>query len=189
MRFATGDEENLLGAGATAVLVDLGGVLQHPHEQLTVGLVFKNAGFILSDYTTRGEGSVPFDVQAGITFRPEHMPLRFPFTGYQLVRSHLLPEDHATGERTSGLKKIFNHLNFGAEILLHRNVEVLAGYNYLLHQSLKTESGGSGAGICLGFSVRVKPVELVFSRNSYTVGNAGYAFTLLTNMNQLLRKQ
>lgn len=180
---------NIAGYRATAMLLDVGGVFKHPDQDLIVGLVLKNMGLVLSDYTERNEGTVPFDVQAGVTFKPEHMPLRFSFTGYQLVRSDLLPENNATGERSSGLRRIFNHLNFGAEILLHRNVEVLAGYNYLLHQSLKTESGGSGAGICFGFSLLVKPVEFVFSRNSYTVGNAGYSFTLSTNMDQLLRKQ
>ena len=179
---------NLAGYRATAVLMDVGGVFQHPNNELSVGLVVRNVGVVLSDYSRTDEGSVPFDVQAGVTFKPEHMPLRFSFTGYQLGRSRLLPAD-ATGERASGFKRVLNHLNFGAEILLHRNVEVLTGYNYLLSQSLRTEVGGSGAGICFGFSLMVKPVEFVFSRNSYTVGNAGYSFTLLTNMNQLLRKQ
>lgn len=180
---------NIAGYRATAVLMDVGGIFQHPNEELTVGLLLKNMGVVLSDYTKTDEGTAPFDVQAGVTFKPEHMPLRFSFTGYQLIRSDLLPIDGATEDRPSGVKKVLSHVNFGAEILLHRNVEVLAGYNYLLHQSLKTESGGSGAGICFGFSLLVKPVEFVFSRNSYTVGNAGYSFTLSTNMDQLLRKQ
>ena len=180
---------NIAGYRATAVMVDVGGIFQHPNEQLTVGLVLKNMGVVLSDYNGSDRGTVPFDVQAGVTFKPEHMPLRFSFTGYQLVRSDVMEIDYATGEKTSGLKRIFNHLNFGAEILLHRNVELLAGYNYLLHQSLKTNTGGSGAGICFGFTLYVKPVQFVFSRNSYTIGNAGYSFTLLTNMDQLLRKQ
>lgn len=180
---------NIAGYRATAVLMDAGGIFKHPNEDLTVGLVLKNMGFLLSDYTRREEGTVPFDVQAGVTFKPEHMPLRFSFTAHQLVHSDLLPPDDGTGDRSSAIKQVFNRLNFGAEILLHRNVEVLAGYNYLLHQSLKTASGGLGAGICFGFSLTVKPVEFVFSRNSYTVGNAGYSFTLLSNINQLLRKQ
>lgn len=180
---------NIAGYRATAVLMDIGGIFKHPDQDLVVGLVLKNMGIVLSDYAERGEGTVPFDVQAGVTFKPEHMPLRFSFTGYQLGRSDLLAVDNTTGERSSGLKRMLNHLNFGAEILLHRNVELLAGYNYLLHQALKTGSGGSGAGICFGFSLMVKPVEFVFSRNSYTVGNAGYSFTLLTNVNQLFRKQ
>lgn len=93
------------------------------------------------------------------------------------------------GERSSPLKNIFSHLNLGAEILLHRNANILVRYNYLLHQALKSETGGSGAGLSYGFSLFVKPVEFVFSRNAYTVGNAGYSFTLLTNTNQILKRR
>ena len=82
-----------------------------------------------------------------------------------------------------------SHMALGAEILLHRNVNALVGYNYLLHQALRTETGGAGAGVCFGFLVYVRPVEFVFSRNAYSVGNAGYCFTLSTNMNQLLKRR
>ena len=180
---------NIAGYRATAVLLDIGGIFQHPEKDLVVGLVLKNMGIVVSDYTNTRSLNVPFDVQAGVTFKPEHMPLRFSFTGYRLSESDLLATADATAERYSALENVFSHLSFGAEILLHRNVEVLAGYNYLLHQSLKTDTGGAGAGICYGFSLFVKPVAFVFSRNTYTVGNAGYSFTLLTNMDQLLRKQ
>lgn len=180
---------NIAGYRATAVLLDVGGIFQHPGKDLVIGLVLKNMGFVVGDYTDTGSLEVPFDVQAGVTFKPEHMPLRFSFTGYRLSETGLLANSDPAMEKISTLERVFSHLTFGAEILLHRNIEVLAGYNYLLHQSLRTTSGGGGAGVCYGFSLFVKPVEFVFSRNTYTAGNAGYSFTLLTNMNQLLRKQ
>lgn len=180
---------NIAGYRASAVLLDAGGIFKHPGKDLVIGLVLKNMGFVVGDYTGTGSIEVPFDVQAGVTFKPEHMPLRFSFTGYRLSESDLLANGDTAAERSSALERVFSHLNFGAEILLHRNVEVLAGYNYLLHQSLKTANGGGGAGVCYGFSLLVKPVEFVFSRNTYTAGNAGYSFTLLSNMNLLLRKQ
>ena len=178
---------SIAGYRSSALLLDVGGIFRHPHQDLTVALVFKNMGFVLSDYTEAGLTHVPFDVQAGVTFKPEHMPLRFSLTAYELLQPDLL--SGGTDERPSSLQKLFSHLNIGAEILLHRNVNALAGYNYLLHHALRSETGGSGGGICFGFAVMVKPVELVFSRSSYTVGNSGYSFTLLTNLNQLLRKK
>ena len=180
---------NIAGYRATALLVDLGGIFRHPSKDLTVALVLKNMGFVLSDYTDGDPGTVPFDVQVGITFKPEHMPLRFSFTGYELLQRDLLSAVNGIGDRPSSLQKVFSHINMGAEILFHRNVNALVGYNFLLHQALRSETGGLGGGICVGFSLMVRPVEFVFSRNSYTVGNAGYAFTLLTNMNQLLSKK
>lgn len=180
---------NIAGYRATAFLVDVGGIFRHPDEDLTVALVLKNMGFVVSDYTNGDLGNVPFDVQIGVTFKPEHMPLRFSFTGYELLQPDLLSTVDGMGDRPSSLQKVFSHVNMGAEILFHRNVNALVGYNYLLYHSLRSESAGLGGGVSFGFSLMVRPVEFVFSRNSYTVGNAGYSFSLLTNMNQLLSKK
>lgn len=179
---------NIADYRASALVMDLGGIFLHPRQHLTVGLALKNFGVVLSEYTKSSSASLPFDVQAGVTMKPEYMPLRFSLTGYNLVRSGLLYEDTAMPESPSTLKEVFSHLNLGAEILLHRNVNVLLGYNYLLHRTLLTETG-AGAGLSYGFSILVRPLEFVFSRSGYTVGNAGYSFTLSANTNQMFKKR
>ena len=176
---------NIAGYRASALLTDIGAVFIHPEQELTFGLVFKNIGFVLSDYREDGSLRLPFDVQAGVTLKPEHMPLRFSVTGSNLVKSRLLPDS----PETSDFQRIFSHVNAGAEILLHKNVSAMAGYNYLLHQALRSETANAGAGFSYGFSVLVKPVEFIFSRSVYTVGNAGYTFTLSTNTNQFLKRR
>ncbi|MEX1241274.1 MAG: type IX secretion system protein PorQ, partial [Cyclobacteriaceae bacterium] len=125
---------NIAGYRASALMVDLGGLFLHPHQDLTFGLTIKNMGIVLSEYSQTSSTAVPFDVQAGVTMKPQYMPLRFSLTGYHLLRSKLLSVDPLTGDNPSRLEKVFSHLNLGAEILLHRNVNALAGYNYLLHQ-------------------------------------------------------
>jgi hypothetical protein len=177
---------NIAGYRASAVVLDVGGIFKHPEHDLIVGLVLKNMGVVISDYSPESTSKVPFDVQAGVTLKPQYMPLRFSLTAYHLVNRNSLNDD---AEELSGFKKVASHLTFGAEILLHRNVNALVGYNYLLHQALTTAAQGGGAGVCLGFSLHVKPVEFVFSRNAYTAGNAGYSFTLSTNVNQLLKRR
>lgn len=179
---------SIAGYRSSALLMDVGGVFIHPQEDFTAGLVFKNLGFVLSDYREGVAGSVPFDLQAGASFKPEYMPVRFSLAGYQLLKRGLLYEDAADGE-PSLLRKIFSHISAGAEILLHRNVNVLVGYNYLLHQALRWETGSATAGFTYGVSINVKPVEFIFSRSAYTAGNAGYAFTLSTNTNQFLKQR
>jgi hypothetical protein len=179
---------SIAGYRATGVMMDMGGIFLHPSQELTIGLTLKNMGFVFSEYSHTSSSELPFDVQAGISLKPQHMPLRFSLTGYHLTKGRLLYEN-PLGERSSTLKKVFSHLNLGAEILLHRNANVLVGYNYLLHQALQSETGGSGAGLSYGFSLFVKPVEFVFSRSAYTVGNAGYTFTLLTNTNHILKRR
>ena len=117
------------------------------------------------------------------------MPLRFSLTAYNLVNEYgsYNPPSGNTSE-PSTLNKIFRHINFGAEVLVHRNVNLLIGYNYLVHQELKLEDAGGFAGVSFGFSARIRSFEFVFSRNAYVVGNAGYTFTLSKNIKTLLSK-
>jgi hypothetical protein len=157
---------------------------------LRVGLAIKNIGVVLSDYSNSSDAKLPFDVQLGVTFKPEHMPLRFSFTGYNLASSNVTYYNSAAGDEEPGtLDKILRRINIGAEILLHKNVNILVGYNYLIHQELKLENAGGSAGLSFGFSARIKAVEFVFSRSAYVVGNAGYNFTLATDVNRFFRKK
>jgi hypothetical protein len=180
---------NLAGFRANALIIDLGGVFIHPEQDLRVGLTVRNAGFFLSRYSATSNSSLPFDVQAGVSFKPEHMPFRFSITAYHLTRSSLVYDDPANDEKPGTLDKVLRRFNFGAELLLHRNVNILVGYNYLVHQELKQINAGGSAGLSFGFSVKVRSTEFVFSRSSYVVGTAGYAFTFSANIDKLLKRR
>lgn len=179
---------NIAGYRATALLLDVGGVFVHPKEDFTVGIVIKNAGLVLSEYSATSESKVPFDVQLGVTYKPTHMPLRFSVTAYNLVNADVTYFDQQMQKEEPGIvDKVLRRFNFGAELLIHKNVNILAGYNYLVHQELKLENAGGGAGVSLGFSARVKSFEFVFSRSAYVAGTAGYAVTLSANIDKMLK--
>lgn len=76
---------SVAGFRSNALLFDLGGTFVHPEKDLTIGLAIKNVGFVLSEYSGTSDTQLPFDVQAGITFKPKHMPLRFSITAYNLA--------------------------------------------------------------------------------------------------------
>lgn len=179
---------NIAGYRASALLFDIGGTFVHPKQDLTVGLVFKNLGFVLSEYSEFSNSSVPFDVQVGTTFKPEHMPLRFSFTAYNIATKGNAYDDPDDNDDPSSFDKVLGHINIGAEILFHRNVNVLIAYNFLRHQELKTENAG-GSGFCIGTSVKIKAFELIVSRTSYSVGNAAYGFTLAANVQKMILKK
>jgi hypothetical protein len=179
---------NIAGYRASAALLDFGGVFIHPTQQLRVGMVIRNFGFMLSDYEA-SSSSLPFDVQLGASFKPEHMPIRFSLTAYNLARKDATYYDPDSGQDEPGtLDKVLRRFNFGAEILIHRNINILLGYNYLVHQELKLEEAGGGAGLAFGFSARIKSFEFVLSRNGYVVGNAGYGFTVSKNIDSMLKR-
>jgi len=174
----------LAGFRSSALMVDLGGVFIHPEKDFTVGLVIKNAGILLSDYTETSDSKLPFDVQLGMTIKPEHMPLRFSVTAYGLREI----SDSNTAVEASSVGKVLRHFNFGGELLLHRNFNLMLGYNYRVHQELKLEQAGGMAGVSFGFLARIKTFEFVFSRSTYVVGTAGYGLTLSANVEKMIAR-
>ncbi len=180
---------SLAGYRANALLMDIGGVFTHPEKELWVGLAIKNVGFLFSEYSATSNTRIPFDVQAGVSFKPEHMPLRFSITAQNIATRNLLYNDPASsGQSASFAKRVASRFTIGTEVLLHRNVTVLLGYNYLARQELKLDNTGGGAGISMGFSAQIKAIEFIFSRSAYAIGNAGYTFTVSRNLNTLIRR-
>lgn len=178
---------NLAGYRATALLVDLGGAFVHPSKDLSIGLAIKNLGAVLDEYSPTSSSQLPFDVQAGITYKPEHMPLRFSTTAYRLTDYKIPYEGIVAGEELNGLDKVMSHLTFGAELLIHRNVNILFGYNFLRHKELKLETVGGGSGVSVGAIARLKHMSMSFSRAGYVTGGA-YQFSLNVNTSKILKR-
>jgi hypothetical protein len=181
---------SIAGYRSSAMLLDIGGLFVHPNKKLFIGLAMKNLGVVLSEYSETSKTKLPVDIQLGITFKPEHMPFRFSITGYNLMQSNITYYDvQNSTEKPGTFDKILRRFNFATEILIHRNVNVMIGYNYRLHQELKLENGGAGAGISFGFSATVKSTEFTFSRSGYMAGKAGYTFTVSLNVQKLLMRR
>lgn len=179
---------SIAGYRSSAALLDIGGTFRHPRHDLTVGLVMKNIGFVLSDYSESGKTKIPFDVQAGVTFKPQHMPLRVSMTAYNLVNPGDAYDDPNEEDNDVGtISKVMQHINFGAEILFHKNVNVLIGYNVLKQTELKTENHGGG--ITFGASFKIKAFDIAISRTGYNVSQASYGFTVAADLNKMIFKK
>ena len=159
---------------AFGVLADIGGVWRHPKKDLTFGLVAKNFGYLVKNYGSL-DADLPFDLQAGVTIKPEHAPIRLTLTAHHLQRFDISYNDPNLNVRydlsgnpipqtTSVTEKIARHLNVGAELLIHRNVHLLVGYNHQKHQEGKLTTGGVGAGISFGVSVQARGFQLTYGR-------------------------
>lgn len=181
---------NIAGYRASALMVDIGGLFVPPNQDFKVGLSIKNLGIVLAEYSETSRSHLPFDVQLGVSFKPTYMPVRFSLTAYNLTASDVTYHDPQAGEPEPGaLDKVLRRVNFGAEVLVHRNINLLIGYNYLVHRELKLANAGGSAGLSFGFSARIKSFEFVFSRSAYVVGNAGYAFTLSKNIDIMMKRR
>ncbi len=172
---------------AFGVLADFGGVWRHPKKELTFGLVAKNVGYLVKNYGSL-DADLPFDLQAGVTLKPQHAPIRLTLTAHHLQRFDISYYDpnlnirydlsgNPIPQATSVTEKIARHLIVSAELLLHRNVHLLLGYNHQKQQEGKLTNTGTGAafsatGISFGVSVQARGFQLTYGRFS-SVPTAG----------------
>jgi hypothetical protein len=167
---------------AFGILADFGGIWRHPKQELTIGLVAKNAGYLVRNYGP-ADAALPFDLQAGVTLKPRYAPIRLTVTAHHLQRFDITYNDPNLNIRydlngnpipqTVGLvEKLARHLSIGAEFLISRNVHLLVGYNHQKRQEGKLAMGGIGPGISYGASVQARGFQLTYARFS-SVPQAG----------------
>jgi hypothetical protein len=184
---------SIAGFRASALMIDIGGVFQHPEKAFSAGLVMKNTGFPLGRYA--GEKvSLPFDVQLGATFKPEQMPVRFSLTASNLPKQNLVYFDpgsrvYFNHQEPGYFDKIFTRANMGAEFLLGPNFHLLAGYNHRIRNELRLEQTAGGAGFSFGAWIKIKSFELAISRAHYHVLGGNTHFTVSHNVDRLFNKR
>lgn len=179
---------------AHALMIDIGGVFIHPEQEFTVGLAIRNLGLVLGDYTETSGSSLPFDVQLGVTIKPEHMPVRFSLTGHHLA-NYRLPYDSEenlpglNNDRPGTVDKILSHINAGAELLISKNFNIRGGYNHLINSELSLAELSRGTGLSYGFMFRIKAFEFSFSRAIYHVSGGTSFFSLQSDLNSIFSKE
>jgi len=172
---------------------DWGAVFKHPCEDLTVGFVAKNFGFLKQNFTGANTPALPLDLRVGLTFKPKYMPVRFSGTIHHLNRFDMVYNDpdlfftyDISGVRiprkVSVAEKLARHLSLGAELLLHKNFRILLGYDHLRRQELRLNDGGGLAGFSFGVWLKVKRFEISYGRAQYTPGFGSSSLSIVMNL-------
>lgn len=171
-----------------ALLTDLGGTFKHPKYDLSLGIVAKNIGFVLKSYgNIRPE--IPFDLQVGATFKPQYMPVRFSLTGHHLYVFDISTNSLSTNftfdsqgnkviKQISTADKIFRHFVVGTEILIHKNFNLLLGYNHLRRKELLVSSLGGASGFSFGTNLVLKNWSFSLSHSVFTTSRGNTIFSL-----------
>lgn len=171
-----------------AFLTDWGGTFKHPKHDLSIGVVAKNIGFVLKNYGNI-RPDVPFDLQLGASFKPKYMPVRFSLTGHHLYVFDIAYNDPAFNftfdeqgnkipKKISTADKISRHFILSTEILIHKNFNVLLGYNFLRRKELLINGLGGVAGFSFGANLRLKKLDFAISHSILTSPKGQTSFTL-----------
>lgn len=183
---------NIASFKANAILFDMGGVFTHPEQDLKIGMVMKNVGFVLDHYIENAKIALPLDVQMGISYKPEHAPVRLSITAFNLYRRDIAyydPESRFLNNEEPGkVDNIFRHFTFGTEFILSKNVNLRAGYNHLIRKELKLEQYVGLAGFSFGLLFRIKAFEFAYSNQVYHVAGGAHYFGITSNLNSFFSK-
>ncbi|MEP2025235.1 MAG: type IX secretion system protein PorQ [Reichenbachiella sp.] len=177
---------------SSALALDIGGVFIHPDKELMFSILFKNLGFVVSDYSETSDSSLPSDLQLGLTFKPEHMPFRFSFTGYHLFNPNENYYDESINDdegKPGVVDRVFRHINIGTEILFSRNFNIRLGYNHRVRKEMKLSEKAGLSGISLGLMARIKAFELSYTFTNYHVDSGRSYFTITSNLNRVFKKK
>lgn len=185
--------------GASSLLLDLGGTYLHPKKDLTISLLLDNLGFALTKFTPESDVNVPLNITTALSYKPEHMPVRFHFSAHNLQRLDIQYLDTLNtfeideqGEKITPQKQlseqIFRHFNLGLEFELFKSLHFRMGYNHLRRKELKTETKG-GSGFSFGGMLRVKRFAFEFSRAYYFAGSGSSVLSITTDLSNLSKKQ
>ena len=181
---------NLDNVNSSALAFDLGGSFFHPQHELVASLLFKNFGFVLSDYSATSKDKLPTDVQLGFTYKPEHMPFRLSTTIYNLSNSEGAYHDPSlSSQKPTWLDQAFRHVNLGVEIVFSENFNIRTGYNHLIRKELTLEERSGMSGISLGMMARIKAFEFSYTWSTYHVAGGRSYFTITSDLNRIFNKK
>ncbi len=166
---------------SSALAFDLGGIF-HVNKNWTIAMVFENMGFQLVNDSELNPAELPFNVVLGTSFKPDYMPLRFTLTSVNLVNKNLSLDEQTSGRSTGAVDDVLKRINIGTELLLSEHVHLLFGYNHKRKQELRLETLGGGAGFSYGLMIKVKKIQLRFSRATYHAAGGSSFISLQTNL-------
>lgn len=191
---------SIAGNKAIGLLLDAGVAFNHPEEDFSVGLAFKNVGYQVKPFDEGERQQMPWDAQLGISYKPEHMPVRLSLTAHRLYQFDIVYLDpfapgqlDENGEEVKEEKKladkIARHFVAGAEFVFSKNFQLRAGYNHLRRKELRLDNAGGSAGFSAGAMLRVRAFELNYSSAFFHPSGATHYVTISTNTSTFLKKK
>ena len=182
-----------------AVAFDFGANFTHPKYDLQVGMVLKNIGFVFDGYVGGANLDLPMDLQIGVSYKPEYMPIRFSATGFNLLTNEAYyfdasrnPDFDDQGNQIEGEKsvaeEIFRRIIWGAELMFSEKFQIQAGYNHMRRQELKLKDVGGVSGFSVGGKLKIKGYDIGFTRAWYHAAGGTSVFSVSTNLSRYYKK-
>ena len=177
------------------IAVDVAGTYLSKNELFTASLIARNIGVQIVPYRPGNREPLPFDLQAGISAKLQHIPVLFSFLYDHIEKWNLSYEDPndpdnqkdpVTGETKtqSGVGQfadnLMRHIVLGTEVTIAKVFAIRLGYNYGRRQELKIYNRTGLSGFSYGFGVRIKMFNFSYTRATYQAGSINPNYITLT---------
>lgn len=185
---------------SSGVAVDAGAAWQSDDSLITAGFTLRNLGFAALNYVRGNAERLPLSAEAGITFKPRHMPFRFNVVAHSLQKPDLTYSQYlesntidltgqAAAAQPAGFgEKVFRHLTFGTELVLGKNFGIMGGYNHQRRKEMGSEIRPGVAGYSWGIHFKVNRFQIAYSSMSLFRGFNTNLFTFSALISDFKRK-
>jgi hypothetical protein len=173
---------------------DLGASYHSKSNLFSAGVVLKNIGVEVTTYAGEPRQKLPFEIQAGVSQKLSHAPLRFSLTLRHLEKYDLTYEYSDTTsaknylQSSEFLENIMRHVIFGIELIPNKNFYLSAGYNYQRRKELQVESKTSMVGFSWGFGINTSWLNIEFGRATYHLAGASNNVSLIVRPDLLYNR-
>ena len=159
------------------------------------GIVAKNMGTQLTQYTGGNREELPFDLEIGVSKRLAKAPFQFSATIHHVHQFDIRYSDSTfnndnpfggsvnNGKNTGD--KIFRHFVLAAQLYIGKYIEITAAYNHLRRSELKISNAGNGLnGFSLGVGALFPKLTIRYARAYYQSGTANNQIGINLPLNQ-----
>jgi len=173
---------------------DIGGSWHNRQNLFSAGLVIRNAGLQVTSYSGEERQKLPFEIQAGVSQRLAHAPLRFSLTLRHIEKfdlTHNYSESSSTTDKPNNsdfAENLLRHAVAGIELIPHKNFYLSAGYNYQRRKELQTESKVSTVGLTWGFGIKTSWMDIELGRATYHLAGSSTHLSLILRPDNLYKK-
>ena len=168
-----------------AGLLDFGCKYNFPEKDVSLSFIVKNVGYQFVTYYNNNRESMPLEILFGISNKLAHMPLRWHLT-FQHVERFDLGFENTNNIESPNVDNfgynILRHVVFGAELMIHRNMSLLFGYNNRKRSEMIIEDRKSMIGFSCGFTFRVNRFNFNYSRAANHFSGPINSYGIITNL-------
>ena len=183
--------------------VDVAGTYHNKKNNFSASLIFKNIGRQITAYVPGNTEPVPFEIQAGLSKKMEHVPFRLSLLFTHLEKWDLTYNDPLHPENTvnmltgavdkkSGFDKFtdkaLRHIVVGGEFSPAKNFFIRLGYNYKRRKEMQVVAKPGTVGFSWGVGIKISKFSINYARSAYYAAGSPNYIGITTCLSDFIKK-